>query len=87
MLKRILITGATGFIGANLARRMLACGHEVHILVRNGHKTWRIQNILDDLHVWVIDLNDPDQTFNAVHQVKPDLGFSSGGLRCLFLSN
>ena len=74
-MKKILITGATGFIGANLARRMLACGHEVHILVRDGHKTWRIQNILDDLHVWVTDLNDPDQTFNVVHQVQPDWVF------------
>lgn len=71
-LKRILITGATGFIGANLARWMLARGHEVHILVRNGHKTWRIQNIIDDLHVWVADLNDPEKTLNAVHQIQPD---------------
>jgi nucleoside-diphosphate-sugar epimerase len=32
--RRILITGATGFIGASLVRRMLERGHEVHVIVR-----------------------------------------------------
>jgi len=32
--KKALLTGATGFVGANLTRRMIALGWEVHILVR-----------------------------------------------------
>jgi dihydroflavonol-4-reductase len=31
---RVLITGATGFLGSHLCRRMLADGHEVRVLVR-----------------------------------------------------
>jgi len=32
--RRILISGATGFVGASLVRRMVERGHEVHVIVR-----------------------------------------------------
>ena len=32
--RRILISGATGFVGANVVRRMLERGHEVHVIAR-----------------------------------------------------
>ncbi|MDY7029926.1 MAG: NAD(P)H-binding protein, partial [Spirochaetota bacterium] len=35
---KIFITGATGFIGAALTRRLLADGHQVHALVRSPSK-------------------------------------------------
>ena len=30
-VKRIIVTGATGFVGANFARRLLHDGHEIHL--------------------------------------------------------
>jgi nucleoside-diphosphate-sugar epimerase len=30
--RRVLVTGGTGFVGANLVRRLLADGHAVHLL-------------------------------------------------------
>ena len=36
--KRVLITGATGFVGANLARHLIKAGYQVTILLRPGAK-------------------------------------------------
>lgn len=35
-LQRAFVTGATGFVGANLARRLLQCGFQVRALVRRN---------------------------------------------------
>lgn len=34
--RKVLITGVTGFIGANLMRRLVSLGHDVHVLVRKN---------------------------------------------------
>ena len=54
---RVLVTGATGFVGANVARGMLAQGHEVHCLVRASHRPWRLAG-LDGARVHVVDMLD-----------------------------
>ncbi|HET6468808.1 MAG TPA: NAD(P)H-binding protein, partial [Geminicoccaceae bacterium] len=35
---RVFVTGATGYIGGSVAARLLAAGHEVRGLVRDGAK-------------------------------------------------
>lgn len=42
---RILVTGAAGFLGANLARRLLADGAEVVAVVRPTTNLWRLREI------------------------------------------
>jgi len=41
---KVLVTGATGFIGGNLARRLVAQGHQVKALVRPGSNTLTIDS-------------------------------------------
>ncbi|MDQ3879728.1 MAG: NAD-dependent epimerase/dehydratase family protein, partial [Chloroflexota bacterium] len=48
---KALVTGASGFIGANLVRHLLACGHDVVAVERPGGSTWRIAEIEDDAQV------------------------------------
>lgn len=68
---RILITGATGFLGANMTRRLVAKGKDVHIFVRKGSDTWRIHGILPSITVHKVDLADERAVKLAVEKIKP----------------
>lgn len=74
-MKRCLITGGTGFIGANLARRLLSDGHDVHLLVRPGHQGWRIKDINKDVTLHQIDLTRAARLSNVLRRVRPDWVF------------
>lgn len=72
MSKRVfLITGAAGFVGANLCRRLVAMDEEVHIFVRPSSKLWRLEDILDRLHRHHVDLCDADAVKAAVNAIRP----------------
>jgi nucleoside-diphosphate-sugar epimerase len=55
IVKRVIITGATGFVGANLARRLLDEGHELHLLVRKNYASWRIESIKSKICLHPVD--------------------------------
>ncbi len=74
-MKRALLTGATGFVGANLARRLLDDGHQVHLLVRAEHTPWRIEEIRGHVHLHLADLRDAGETAAAVARARPDWVF------------
>jgi dihydroflavonol-4-reductase len=48
MEPRVLVTGATGFIGARLTRRLVETGHRVKVLVRPGSSRRGWQGIPED---------------------------------------
>ena len=74
-MKRVLLTGATGFVGANLARRLLGDGHELHLLVRRGFNPWRIEAIRDDIRLHEVGLGDVDALRQVVEAARPDWVF------------
>lgn len=47
--RRVLLTGATGFIGSQVARALLEAGCSVHTLIRPGADTSRIEGLLGEL--------------------------------------
>jgi UDP-glucose 4-epimerase len=71
-MKRVIITGATGFVGANLTRRLLQAGAELHLLVRRGYNVWRIQDICSEVRLYEVNLGDLETLFKLVHQIQPD---------------
>ena len=71
-MKRVLVTGATGFVGANLARRLLRDGHEVHLLVRPEHAAWRIEEIRRDVVLHPVPVHDREAVASAVAAVRAE---------------
>ena len=71
-MKCVLITGATGFVGANLTRRLLQDGHEVHLLVRQGYRAWRIEAICTEVQLHEVDFTDEEVLTHVVGNIRPD---------------
>ncbi|HTX90469.1 MAG TPA: NAD(P)-dependent oxidoreductase [Anaerolineales bacterium] len=72
---RVLVTGATGFVGANLARRLVAEAAEVIVLVRPGSDRWRLQSLPQPVRFEEGDLEDPDGIRQAVLKARPAVIF------------
>lgn len=60
--KRVLITGGLGFIGSNLARRLVECGARVtlvdSLIPEYGGTLFNIDGIEDRLHINIADVRD-----------------------------
>ena len=55
-MKTAFITGATGFIGANLTRELLARNLNVNIIARTTSNMWRFQDIKGKIKVHNVDI-------------------------------
>ncbi|MBT4209325.1 MAG: SDR family NAD(P)-dependent oxidoreductase [Candidatus Komeilibacteria bacterium] len=75
MINKSLITGAGGFIGANLARTLLKRGDEVFALIRPGGDTWRLAEIANDIKIIEVDIADKEVLEKAVKEIKPEFVF------------
>ena len=69
---KILITGASGFIGANLTYFFLKLGFDIHIFIRNDSDTWRIDRILKRINVCHVDLCKEDNVKRNIARIQPD---------------
>ncbi len=74
-----LITGATGYIGENLVRRMIADGHEVHILIRNESNLKNIGHLLPVTQIHIHD-QSIQSMIEILKVVNPDIVFHLASL-------
>ena len=70
---RALVTGGTGFLGANLIRALLGRGVDTHAVVRSNSDRWRLSGVEHLFRTHVADLLDLDALERAVRTVKPDI--------------
>ena len=68
-----LVTGAGGFVGANLCRRLVASGERVHIFLRESRLPWRLGDVLDQIEVHQVDLQDSDSVTRAIQSIRPTI--------------
>ena len=69
---RALVTGAGGFVGANLVRTLRDAGHDVTAWVRPDGDEWRLEGLSGDVNVVPVDLLDGDAISRAVDATKPE---------------
>jgi nucleoside-diphosphate-sugar epimerase len=89
--RKVLITGATGFVGANIARYLVDCGHQVFVLLRPGYKAKladnknnqvflqvheRIQSWNNEVRLIEADLLSVASVKETVLAIKPDWIFN-----------
>ena len=74
ILKRtFLLTGATGFVGSCLLRRLVEKGARPHIIIRRDARLWRIKDVLPKVYCHVVDLSNDSRLMRVVRKVKPDV--------------
>lgn len=77
----VLVTGATGFIGSHLSRRLLEEGADVHVLLKKDTNQFRIQDFIGNLTVWYGDLRDYSSICSCIKNSRPQIIFHLAALR------
>ncbi len=70
---RVLVTGAAGFVGANLVRTLVERPESVHGIVRPETDGWRLEGLPTRFHLHRIDLTNAADVGHVVRSVRPDI--------------
>ncbi len=69
----ILITGAAGFVGACLTRRLVSQGVKPHVFVHHHCDMWRLADIRGEIYIHEIDITQFDLLRQCVLKIKPSI--------------
>jgi len=69
---RSVVTGAAGFIGAALARRLVERGDRVTALSGPGSDPWRLESLREHAEVLEVDLREPDAIVGVMRTAAPE---------------
>lgn len=72
--QKVLITGATGFIGSNLVMALIREKREVHVIIRASSNLDSLRNVSGFIHVHVHD-GSFDCLLKIVHKAQPSTVF------------
>ena len=86
--KRVLITGITGFIGAELAHKLLEEGYEVFGMIQPviGRDLKCIEDIKEKINIFICDIRDQFSVRNAIRKINPDVVLHLAALSFVKLS-
>ena len=69
---RVLITGAGGFIGSHVVRKVLLDGHTVTAVLKPGESSERLSACLDSISLFRCDLSDGEAVRGLVAEAQPE---------------
>ena len=73
--KRILVTGANGFLGSHIVERMIENNANLSIILRETSDLWRIKEYLDNLNICYADIKDNEAVNDCLSTIKPEIIF------------
>lgn len=73
MKQTFLITGASGFIGSVLLRKLIEKNREVHLILRKESKTWRINDLISKVTIHNSDLSDLKELTRIIKKIQPSI--------------
>lgn len=80
--KKILVTGATGFVGSNLSRKLIELGYKVSIISKKEFGYENIKDIKNNLNIFEYDGN----ILNLIHFMKKEKFDAVFHLASLFIA-
>jgi nucleoside-diphosphate-sugar epimerase len=74
-MQKILVTGATGFVGASLVKALIRNGEkEVYITARKSSEFWRIDDVTSHIRkIYYCSLDKRTEVFHLMEELKPDI--------------
>ena len=72
-MKKVLITGGAGFIGANFVYKFLELKNIVVVAERKGANLWRLEKVKKNITLFSVDLTDAKTVEKLIAKIKPDI--------------
>src|SRR3989338_505690 len=69
----ILVTGAAGFIGSHIVKKLIKLSADVHVVVREKNNLWRLNEIKNKIVLHEIDLREKRSVYSLIKKVKPSI--------------
>jgi GDP-4-dehydro-6-deoxy-D-mannose reductase len=74
-MKKVLITGITGFAGSHLSELLLKKGYQIFGTARPRSKTENIDHLSQKIKLFDADILDSHSVYEVIHTVKPNFIF------------
>ena len=75
---RYLVTGASGFVGSNLIRKLIDDNNELTILIRDNSDLWRINDLLPKIQTIKTDFSNYEKLEKLISDVDPNFVYHLG---------
>ena len=72
-MAKYLVTGGSGFLGANLVRTLVEKNHEVFITAEQNDTLWRLQDIRDSLQIHFCDITNENEVTTLIRNIRPTI--------------